>query len=141
MSTRSQPYRHKMTVPIATMIGVASRVTLYLLGQNGPTSFVFKDRLDNKYKVSIGSRIQCSCQPNKNDHCLHSIYVMIRIFNIPTDNPLIRQASYLDSELSDIVSGKYSQSRRRMPLLESLLFQSSSDTPAEDFQDTNLQRP
>ncbi len=97
MSSRNQPYRLKMTAPIATMIGVAARITLYLLGQNGPTSFVFKDRLDNKYKVSIGSRIQCSCQPSKNDDCLHSIYVMTRIFSMPTDNPLVWQASYLDS--------------------------------------------
>lgn len=138
MSMRNQPYRHKMTAAVATMIGVATRITLYMLGQSGPTSFVFRDRLDNKYKVSIGSRIQCSCQPNKNDHCLHSIYVMTRIFNIPTDNPLVWQASYLDSELSDIVAGKYSQVRRRMPLLESFL---TPETPDEDFRDTTIQRP
>lgn len=86
-----------MPPAIAAMIGVAARVTLYLLGQNGPTSFVFKDRLDNKYKVSIGSSIHCSCSPGRNDHCLHSIYVMTRIFSIPSDNPLVWQPAYLDS--------------------------------------------
>lgn len=114
--SRSQPYRQRMPVPIAQAIGVATRITLYLVAQSGPTSFVFNDRLNNKYKVSIGSTIQCSCQPSKNDHCLHSIYVMIRIFNIPTANPLVWQSAYLDSELSDIVAGKHSQAQRRAPL-------------------------
>lgn len=117
MSSRSQPYRHKMPMSVAQVLGVAARITLYMVGQNGPTSFVFKDRLNNKYKVSIGNTIQCSCHPSRRDHCLHSIYVMIRIFNIPLDNPLIWQASYLDSELSDIIAGKYSQIRRRVPAL------------------------
>ena len=82
--SRSYPYRLKPPIQIMQTIGVASRITLYMVAQNGPTSFVFKDRLDHKFKVSIGGTIQCSCQPSKNDHCLHSIYIMIRVFSIST---------------------------------------------------------
>jgi hypothetical protein len=84
MSTRLQPYRQKMPTHILQLISVASRITLYLVGENGPTCFIFKDRLNNKHKVSIGDQIKCTCQPHKNDHCIHSIYVLIRIFNINT---------------------------------------------------------
>ena len=57
MTTRLQPYRNRMPTNILQMISVATRITLYLVGQTGPTCFTFKDRLNNKYKVSIGERI------------------------------------------------------------------------------------
>ncbi len=53
--SRSQPYRGKMPVEILKTLDVASRITLFLVGQSGPLCFTFKDRLDNKYKTSIGA--------------------------------------------------------------------------------------
>lgn len=52
--SRSQPYRTKIPVHVIQLLDVASRITLFLVGQRGPLSFTFKDRLDNQYKTSIG---------------------------------------------------------------------------------------
>ena len=113
--TRSQPYRIKMPVEILRILDVASRITLFLVGQSGPLSFTFKDRLDNKYKTSIGADLKCSCSPNKNDHCIHTLYVLLKIFRLSPQNPVIWQAAYVDSELSDLVAGKYTvQANRRI---------------------------
>ena len=117
MSTRSQPYRRAMPLHIFPLLRVASRVTLYLVNQSGPTSFTFKDRLGAKHKASIGNSIHCSCQMRANDHCLHTIYILIRLFKIPIDNPLIWQNSFLDSELTDIIAGKYSAQTISIPVL------------------------
>ena len=53
--SRSQPYRGKMPVHILQLLDVASRITLFMVGQSGPLSFTFKDRLNQKYKTSIGA--------------------------------------------------------------------------------------
>lgn len=80
--SRLQPYRNRIPTHIIKLLDVSSRITLFLVGQNGPLSFIFKDRLENKYKTLIGSEIKCSCSPNKNDHCIHSLYVLLKIFKI-----------------------------------------------------------
>jgi E3 ubiquitin-protein ligase ZSWIM2 len=105
--SRLQPYRNRIPTHIIKLLDVSSRITLFLVGQNGPLSFIFKDRLENKYKTTIGADIKCSCTLNKNDHCIHSLYVLLKIFKISVDNPIIWQAAYIDSELSDIVAGKH----------------------------------
>ena len=97
MATRSQPYRRNMPMHILPLIKVAMRITLYMVNQSGPTSFTFKDRLGAKHKVSIGSSVSCTCQMRANDHCIHSIYILIRIFKMGIDNPLVWQNSYIDS--------------------------------------------
>lgn len=113
--SRSQPYRSKMPVEILRTLDVASRITLFLVGQSGPLSFTFKDRLDNKYKTSIGADLKCSCSLSRNDHCIHTLYIMLKIFRVSPQNPVIWQAAYVDSELSDLVAGKYTvQANRRI---------------------------
>ena len=52
--SRSQPYRSRVPVHILQLMDVASRITLFMVGQTGPLGFAFKDRLDNKHKTSIG---------------------------------------------------------------------------------------
>ena len=52
--SRSQPYRSRIPTHIIQLLDLASRITLFLVDQRGPLSFTFKDRLDNKYKTSIG---------------------------------------------------------------------------------------
>lgn len=80
--SRSQPYRNKMPIEILKTMDVASRITLFLVGQSGPLSFTFKDRLGNKIKTSIGANLKCSCSPGKNDHCIHTLYVLLKIFRV-----------------------------------------------------------
>jgi E3 ubiquitin-protein ligase ZSWIM2 len=98
MFSHSTPPTH-----ISRHISVASRMTLYLLAQHGPFSFVFRDRQNQTFRVSIGRTIQCSCQTTLEEHCLHSIYVMTRVFNVPSDNPMVWQNSYDEEEMREIL--------------------------------------
>ncbi len=43
--SRLQAYRSKIPVHIIQLLDVATRITLFLVGQNGPLCFIFKDRL------------------------------------------------------------------------------------------------
>lgn len=119
--SRLQPYRNRIPTHIIKLLDVSSRITLFLVGQNGPLSFVFKDRLENKYKTTIGADIKCSCSTNKNDHCIHSLYVLLKIFKVSVQNPIIWQSSYIDSELSDLVAGKHSTIKKRNIVNHALL--------------------
>ena len=113
--SRSQPYRARIPTHIIQLLDVASRITLFLVGQSGPLCFTFKDRLDNKYKASIGPDLKCTCSPNRNDHCIHTAYIFLKIFRVSVDNPIIWQAAYVDSELSDLVSWKHTMPEARRP--------------------------
>ncbi|XP_034231021.1 mitogen-activated protein kinase kinase kinase 1-like isoform X2 [Thrips palmi] len=54
---------------------------LYLLQQPGPNSFlVGGDSPEHKYRVVIGPQT-CSC--GRGPHCLHLLFVMLRVFQIP----------------------------------------------------------
>ena len=107
LMSRSQPYRPRIPIHILQIMDVASRITLFLVDQRGPLSFTFKDRLDNKYKTSIGPELKCSCSPGKSDHCIHTAYVFLKVFRVSVDNPIIWQAAYVDSELSDLLAWKH----------------------------------
>jgi E3 ubiquitin-protein ligase ZSWIM2 len=86
-----------MPVHVMQLLDVASRITLFLVGQAGPLSFTFRDRLDNKFRTQIGPELHCSCSPQRNDHCIHTAYVLLRVFRLPSDDPLLWQAAYVDS--------------------------------------------
>ncbi|PSN44002.1 hypothetical protein C0J52_16489 [Blattella germanica] len=54
---------------------------LYLLQQTGPNSFlVGGDSPEHKYRVVIGPQT-CSC--GRGPHCLHLLFVMLRVFQVP----------------------------------------------------------
>ncbi len=44
-------------------------------------------------KVSIGSVITCSCGIVQNDHCIHTLYVLLKKFKVPATNPIIWQGN------------------------------------------------
>lgn len=49
--SRLVPWRNKPTNLITQMIPVSAELKLYLISEIGPTSFLFKDENDNKFKV------------------------------------------------------------------------------------------
>ncbi|KAJ9574004.1 hypothetical protein L9F63_008601, partial [Diploptera punctata] len=60
---------------------------LYLLQQTGPNSFlVGGDSPDHKYRVVIGPQT-CSC--GRGPHCLHLLFVMLRVFQVPESDSRI----------------------------------------------------
>ena len=107
MNNRNGQWRKKLSPKIEELIGIAAELKLYLLQENGPTSFVFKDELENKIKTSIGSTITCSCSSNTRDHCVHTLYVFLKIFKIDKENALLWQTSYLDNEISDLLKNRF----------------------------------
>lgn len=119
MAGRDQPYRWHPTTNIVQLISIASRISLYLVDQSDIMDFTFKDRLGKTNKVHIGNKIYCTCS-DKIDHCLHSIYVLLRIFKLPTDNPLLWQSSYLETEIIDIITSKYAVQKLN-PMVSSMV--------------------
>lgn len=60
---------------------------LYLLQQTGPNSFlVGGDSPEHKYRVVIGPQT-CSC--GRGPHCLHLLFVMLRVFQVPESDSRI----------------------------------------------------
>lgn len=45
-------------------------------------------------QVSIGDRITCSCGIVQNDHCIHTLYVLLKKFKVPPTNPIIWQGNH-----------------------------------------------
>lgn len=48
------------------------------------------------------------------------MYILLRIFKVKMENPILWQAAYLDSELSDLVAGKHTAqpARKLQPALD-----------------------
>lgn len=85
------------------MIPEAKDYRLYLVNEIGPTSFVFKDEHGNKFKVTafpkqvnIGLHLKCSCDVVENDHCIHTLYVLLKKYKVDENNPIIWQGTYGD---------------------------------------------
>ena len=50
-------------------------------------------------KVSIGYKISCSCAVVTNDHCIHTLFVMLKKYKVPETHPILWQGiiSFIDS--------------------------------------------
>lgn len=88
---------------------VSRYITLYLVDSKPPNFFTFVDPLNNFFKVCIDKKISCSCQPGNNDHCMHTFYVLIKIYHISEEDPLIFQKEYSEGQLKKIFSGEHSK--------------------------------
>lgn len=79
-------------------------ITLYLVQEKGPLSFTFQNEHKKKFHVNVGESISCSCSGGRPQHCVHSLYVLNRMFKIQLDNPLIFQTGYTDAELGKMIN-------------------------------------
>eukprot|EP00002_Diphylleia_rotans_P026343 TRINITY_DN5243_c0_g1_i2.p1 TRINITY_DN5243_c0_g1~~TRINITY_DN5243_c0_g1_i2.p1 ORF type:complete len:572 (+),score=71.64 TRINITY_DN5243_c0_g1_i2:114-1829(+) len=103
---RSSPYVSKPSEDVKRLIEQVREARLYLVQESGPTSFVLKgDQSDRKYRVSIGDRHYCTCNEGR-QLCLHTLFVMIKIFRLPPENPLVWQTSLIDNEITEIIRGR-----------------------------------
>lgn len=85
---------------------------MYLVQEKGPTKFIIEDVTKKKYNVEIGQQIKCTCGGGDTDHCVHSvsnkkIFLLMKIFCIEPDNPLIWQISYSDAEINSIIGNRF----------------------------------
>ena len=86
----------------------------YLVNENGPTKLILEDNNRKKFKIVIGSSIECSCGGGRTEHCVHTIYALIRIFKMDEADPLIWQLSYIDREIQQILEGRDRNLTRNM---------------------------
>ncbi|CAN0549910.1 unnamed protein product, partial [Ectocarpus sp. 12 AP-2014] len=57
---------------------------------------------DRKFTVLVGNRARCSCGVPL---CLHHLFIMLKVLNVPPSNPLAWQTALIDSEVDCILRG------------------------------------
>lgn len=81
---------------------------LYLLQQTGPNSFlVGGDSPEDKYRIVIGPQT-CSC--SRGPHCLHLLFVMLRVFQVPESDSRIYAKELKNYEVESLF---YNYQQRR----------------------------
>ena len=45
-------------------------------------------------QVNIGHKVTCSCGIVIDDHCIHTLYVMLKKYRVPETQPIIWQGSF-----------------------------------------------
>jgi len=57
---------------------LALNMRMYLVQENGPTKLVLEEHNSRKkYKVQIGYEITCSCGGAKQEHCVHTVILLL----------------------------------------------------------------
>eukprot|EP01079_Euglenida_sp_SAG-EU17-18_P006572 gene6572-1173_t len=114
--SRDVPWRRKVPGIVQERMQQVGQCRFFLVKEAGPTSVVLKDDCGQTFKVFIGHRHACSCaspgraggggpmRPPQEDLCLHILFVLLRVYKIPADNPLSWQQSLTDSEIDKILS-------------------------------------
>ena len=81
----------------------AADARIYVVQEPGPTSFVLKSAdSDRKHRVSVGSVHSCSCGARAQP-CVHTSFVLLRVFRLHASDQRAWQAALLDSELERII--------------------------------------
>lgn len=106
-------WRSKPSKELIKLMEESVDIRLYLVQEKGPLSMVFQDDSRKKYSITIGDQISCSCGGGKVEHCIHTLYVLNRIFKINFDDTLILQLNYTDSELSKMINTRNSENSIR----------------------------
>lgn len=106
MSTREKPYRSKANAAFFQLIQSALQSTFFLVHESGPTSFALKDEQGKVIKVSLGSTHTCTCGGGRSEHCIHTLYVLLKIFRVLPDNPIIWQTAFIDSEINWLIRNR-----------------------------------
>lgn len=63
--------------------------------------------------MQIGQELKCSMCGELTNHCVHTLFVMIKKLKVSSESPIAHQVSYLDSEIGDIIAGKYSDTKKQ----------------------------
>lgn len=87
--SRYLPYRQHPPTKIYSLMQKAISSTFYLVQELGPTSFVIRDEDANTFRLSLGSTNKCSCSRTAKDHCIHTLYALLKIFKLKIYNPLV----------------------------------------------------
>jgi len=104
--SRSKPYRPNPTPQFMNNFDQAISQRFFLVQENGPTKLTIEDENRRKFKIQIGGEIQCSCGGGRTEHCVHTIFSLLRIFKVDEADPLVWQLSFIDHEIQKILEGR-----------------------------------
>ena len=110
--SRAKPYRRNPTREFNTFLDVALQSRYYLVAETGPTKLTLEATNQKKYKIQIGSEISCSCGGGRKEHCVHTIYTLLKIFRIDQADPMLWQLSYTDDEINKMLDKREREQRR-----------------------------
>ncbi|KAL1508237.1 hypothetical protein AB1Y20_004354 [Prymnesium parvum] len=103
---RERPFLPKPTDALQATMNAASRARLFVVQEPGPTSFVLKSEAsERQHRVSIGSVHSCSCGA-RSQPCVHTAFVLLRVFRLPPSDTRAWQSSLIDSELEALVDAR-----------------------------------
>ncbi|XP_068726656.1 mitogen-activated protein kinase kinase kinase 1-like [Montipora capricornis] len=89
----------------------AMRARLYLLQQTGPNSFLIGgDSPDHKFRVMIGPQ-SCTCT---RPHCVHLLFVMLRVFKLKDNDPLLWNLKLKNFEVEKLLSKFHARLKSRL---------------------------
>ncbi len=97
-----------------TTLQLFSNSTMYLVQQLGPTQFVLQES-NHTFKVSIGNIQTCTCK-STTFPCIHILFVMLKIFKLDADSPLLFQHQLQDYDIERIVSHSDSKKQPTPPI-------------------------
>jgi len=99
-------WRKKPSEHLIKLMEESVDIKLFLIQEKGPLSLMFQDEQGIKYNITIGSDISCSCGGGKNEHCVHTLFALNKVYKIPFNDPLILQLHFTDPELNKLMEKK-----------------------------------
>ncbi|OWF34833.1 mitogen-activated protein kinase kinase kinase 1-like isoform X2 [Mizuhopecten yessoensis] len=112
------------------------RLRLYLLQQMGPNSFLIGgDSPDHKFRVIIGPQ-SCSC--GKGPHCVHVLFVMLRVFQVSEGDPLLGSKTLKNYEVESLFRDYHEkissriQNRKEEKLKQLKKIEEQTGAPSDD---------
>ena len=64
--------------------------------------------------------MNCTCIPGYYDHCIHSFYVLQKIFKLKEDDPLLWQNKYSIKDLEALIDSEKGQKVKNKEILKNL---------------------
>ena len=135
---KNRQWRKKPNDEIIRLMEESVDLKLYLVQEKGPLSLTFKDDYGDKYHISIGEEISCTCGGGKTEHCVHTLFTLNRIFKIPFNNPLILQLHFTDSELNKLLETKNRKQTQNNNALAQHKKQKHISIPSQNTNQMNL---
>lgn len=102
----SQRYRSKPSEDVIRTIAEVKAQTFFIVQETSTTSFTLQNEHEVQVRVKVGATLHCSCGGGLKEHCVHTMFVLIRIFRVPPENPLAWQLGFSDAEIQWLFSNR-----------------------------------
>lgn len=84
---------------------ISSQQVRYIIDPRGVTKFIVKEHgKKERFTVGIGETHTCTCR--EKETCIHILYILMRYFSIPKDNPLLWKKNLSEREVNMIIDGR-----------------------------------